>query len=341
MAQVDDALRDSLVRLVPARREEPEWDDILKRLDRGTSQPVVRPRGRVVPLTWLMPTTALVATLVVVVLVALSPWSGSPSVLSKAEAAIAVAAPGQVLYERAEITSQLSPVCLPSVPHGQCKAPSIRIEVWVEGGTGTRHFRAVTRDALPPGLRRRPVELPAGPFGNALERHTGRVILTEVGGVLGRTHVKEALVFRPPNTLVRFTQAPTAITSDSFDPVALVRQALSTGHAHVAGTTTIEHRRLRVIEVRLNGLDGYSGEATYYVDRKTYAPFRIVYHHVDFLQFPFSPVFDKSAPAGITVRFLVFRQLSATPALRAQTDITKMHKRATTICGVEFGLPDC
>ena len=328
MAQVDDALRGSLDRLVPARREEPEWDDVLKRLNRGTSEQAVRPRGQVKPLAWLMPTTGLVATLAVAVLVAVSPWSGSTSVVSKAEAAIASAAPGQVLYERAEIRR----VCLPRQRHGQCGTPA-RIEVWVEGGAGTRHFRAITRQALPtPGRSR--AEFPAWPS-----------IVTEVGGVLGRTRVKEALAFKPPNTLVRFKKAPAAITSDSFDPVALIRHALSTGHAHATRTTTIEHHGLRVIEVRLHGVDGRPGDATYgdatyYVDRKTYAPFQIVYHHVDSLQF-FSPVFDKSAPAGVTVRFLAFRRAAATPALRAHTDITRMHKGATTICGVYHGRPDC
>ena len=110
MPQVDDALRDSLDRLVPARHEEPEWDDILKRLDRGSSEQVVRPRRRVTPPAWLMPTAAVLVTFGLVVLVALSPWSGRPSVVSKAEAAIAPAAPGQVLYERAEVRPLSSPV---------------------------------------------------------------------------------------------------------------------------------------------------------------------------------------------------------------------------------------
>jgi len=344
MAEVDDCLQQSLDRLVPARREEPEWDDILDRLDRRViSEPQVRPRRRILPLAWLMPAAVLAAAVAVVALLALNPWSGSPSVVSKAEAAIAPAAPGEILYERASIEPQLlfSRSCFKIDRQGRCaKLPPARMEVWVEGGTGARHFRGVSRQLLP-GVSRGAVELPPGPFGNALVRHTGPVIVTEVGGVLGPTHIKEAFVFQPPKTLVRYTQAPTAVTSDSFDPVALIRHALSAGHARVTGTTTIDHRRLRIIQVQLNGVDGYSGDATYYVDRKSYAPFQIVYHHADFLRFPFSPVFDKTAPAGITVRFSAFHRLAATPILRAQANIAEMHKDAKITCGVEFGLPDC
>src|SRR5581483_5029402 len=142
MAQVDDALRKSLDRLVPVRREEPEWENVLERsVGQLRPQDALR-RKRRPSIGWLMPAAAVVATLVAVTLVAVSPWSGAPSVVSKAEAAIAPAARGEVLYERADIRTKAG-FGYRCVRYGTCKAPSVRIAVWVEGGTGTRRFRAI------------------------------------------------------------------------------------------------------------------------------------------------------------------------------------------------------
>jgi hypothetical protein len=342
---LDEAIHESLERLVPPQREQAEWEDVLDRLQHPAVQTLkTKPRRAS---TWrkrLVPTVALVAAVALLPLLATAPWHGGPSVIEKASAAITAPSPAEVIYERAAIQpliARWNSRCgqCPKLPDRQ-RAPVAQIQIWVEGGTGTRNFRATTRQPLPKGFPHR-IQIPAEPFGNALARHSGPVIVTEVGGLLGPTHVKEAFVYqRYSNILIRFTQAPTAINSDSFDPVALVRHALASGHARATGTTTINGRQLRIIQVQLRDEDGHEGSATYYVDHNTYAPVQIVYHHTDRLRFPYTPLFDRT-PTSIAVHFSAFHRTAATSATRALSNIRTQHKTAKIVCGQEFGLPDC
>jgi hypothetical protein len=342
MNDLDDLIDESLDRLVPARHEQPDWDDVLARLQPSPTPVTTRPRPRARRLRWLLPITATLAA-GAAALVVTAPWKGGPSVIAKANAAISAGSTADVLHERATIAPLITKCMVDGkveqVGKPHCPKPlSSSIEVWVEGGIGPRDFRVITRRVVMPVTVLR--WIPAGPFGNALTRN--RDAFQEIGGTLGPAHVTDALVYqRYSNTLIRFTQAPTAIPSDAFDPVSLVRHALAAGEARVAGDSVVGGRRVRVIDVRLRDLGNHPGTATYYVDRSSYAPVEIVYHHVDFLQFPYVPVFDPTAPFGAIVRFSTFERLPATKANRSLTSIRSQHKTAKVVCGQEFGLPDC
>lgn len=346
MNHLDDRVHESLDRLVPARAEQPDWEDVLMRLQPPAAAVRSLSTARRRRSWWLVPIAAAAAASAAALLLA-APWTGGPSIVAKASAAISPGSAADVLHERASFMPPFVATCLvggkvvrAGEPH--CPKPSPwSIELWVGGGTGQRSFRAITRRPPPRGASTHFV-LAAVPFGDVVAGTSGRLRLLEIGGSLGPAHVDDALVYqRYSNTLLRFTQAPTAIPSDAFDPVALVRRALATGHAHVMGDAVVDGREVRAIDVRLRDLDGHPGSATYYVDRTTYAPVEIVYHHVDDLRFPYVPVFDPGAPSADTVRFSTFERLSATADARALTDIRAQHPTAKVVCGQEFGLPDC
>jgi len=335
MNDLDRLIDESLDRIVPAQVEHGDWEDILGRLQ-DTPAPKRRRRSRM-----LLPVAAVLAVAAAALVVA-APWRDGPSVIAKASAAIAVA-PTDVLHERATFRP-LHVRCVIEARVVPCpKGLGTRsIELWIEGGRGTRTFRAITRYATP-HPHGQSIGL-TSPFGNALTRSQAQSQTEEIGGTLGPTHVIDALAYqRYSNTLIRYTQAPTAIKSTAFDPVALVRGALQSGHARSAGTAVIAGRPVRAIDVALHSLDGGAGKATYYVDRSTYAPVEIVYADANWAQFPYiaNPVFAGLKPAGIVITFSTFETLPSTAATRALTDIQSHHKTAKIVCGVEFGLPDC
>jgi hypothetical protein len=332
--KLDEDLRQGLDRIVPRRLERAEWEDVLERAARAPARAASPAHPWRVP---ALGSATLVAAAVIAVLLVAPPWRGGPSVVARAAAAVS-APPGQILEERATVTTARARCIGGGVVGVACAGPApLSIHVWVQGAGRMRPFRAVLRRPLPPGLRRS-IEIPAAPFGNALARHTGRAVVTEIGGTLGRAHVDETLVYQAySHRLIRFTQAPTAIASDSFDPVALVRAALAAGHAQVVGLAVVDGRRVREIDLRLRDVDGHEGRATYDVDRTTYAPVRIVYHGADIVSFPFGPVFDPGT-GDLVVRFSTFRVV---PWMRSLVDIRARHPRAKVVCGQEFGLPDC
>jgi hypothetical protein len=259
-------------------------------------------------------------------------------VIAKASAAIAVA-PTDVLYERATYAPAFAR-CPNGIPFPGCAgAPAPSTELWVGGGS----YRTVTRY---PTLHRGDmwIAVPTGPFGNALTRTRRQAQVVEIGGALGPTHVIDALEYqRYSNTLIRYTQAPTAIKSTAFDPVALIRAALKDGHARDAGNAVIAGRPVRAIDVALYSLDGGGGKAIYYVDRSTYAPVAIIYPKATWTQFPYiaNPVFAGLKSSGVAIRFSTYETLPSTAATRALTDIRAQHPSAKIVCGVEFGIRDC
>jgi hypothetical protein len=347
MNHLDDLVDESLDRLFPLQPEQGDWQDILTRLQTSPEAVPFIPTVRRRRFRWLLAPIAVLAAAAAALLIS-APWRDGPSVIAKASAAISAGSPTDVLHEQAQMTLLVRrcPTSGPVILHCRklrkpLRLPIESIALWVEGGTGHRSFRAIQRVHTPhrPNAK---IEIPAGPFGNATATSTAQTQVVEIGGHLGPTHVADALVYqRYRNTLLRFTQKPTSISADAFDPIALVRHALATGQARVAGTAMLHGRPVRAITVQLHNLDAGSGTATYYVDPTTYAPVEIVFHHAPNLRFPYTPIFDPSVPIDIQVRFSTFRRMPATPATQALTDIRAQHKSAKIVCAVEFGLPDC
>jgi hypothetical protein len=345
MKHLDDLLDESLDRICPPQREQADWHDVLNRLqaspEAAPSVPTIR-RNRS---RWLLTPVPVLAVGLAALLIS-APWRGGPSIIAKATAAISAGTATDVLHEKAKVGELVlrCPAGGAVVIHPCRKGETLRfesIELWVGGGAGHRSFRAITRIPTPHRPNGR-VITPAAPWGNALARSTAQTRVQEIGGELGPTHVAEALVYqRYSNSLIRYTQAPTGIRADEFDPVALVRAALATGHAHVAGNAVVHGRPVRAINVQLHDLDTGSGTATYYVARDTYAPVEIVFHHAFIPQFPYTPVFLPGLQLDMVVSFSAFQRMPATTATRSLTNIHVHHKDAKIVCGVEFGLPDC
>ncbi len=345
MKHLDDLVDESLDRLCPSQPEQDEWQDVLKRLEASPQAPPFIPTVRRDRPRWVLAAAAVLAAASAALLIN-APWHNGPSVIARASAAISAGSATDVLHEQAAI-KELIGGCPPGggVVVLPCrKGETLRfesIELWVGGGVGRRSFRAITRIGNPFWPNGKMV-FPAAPFGNALATSTARSRIQEIGGELGPTHVAEALVYqRYSDSLIRYTQAPTGIRSDEFDPVALVRAALAAGNARVVGNTVIRGRPVRAIDVRFHDLDTGSGKATYYVDRDTYAPVEIIFYHSFIPQFPYTPVFRSGAQLDMVVSFSAFQRIPATAAGRALTDIHAQHKDAKIVCGVEFGLRDC
>lgn len=346
MKHLDDLVDESLDRLCPPQLEQADWHDVLNRLQTSPEAVSSVPTARRSRARWLLVPVAVLAAGLAALLIS-APWHNGPSIIAKASAAISAGSATDVLHEKAEITELIlgcppgEGVSLLPCRRGETLPVEESIELWVGGGGGPRSFRAMVRAATPhrPNTK---IVLPAGPFGNALAITTAQTRIQEIGGEFGRTHVAEALVYqRYSNALIRYTQAPTGIRSDEFDPVALVRTALATGHARVTGNTVVDGRPVRAINVQLHDLNTGSGTATYYVDRDTYAPVEIVFHHAFFPHFPYTPVFLSGLRMNMVVSFATFERMPATPATRALTNIHAQHKNAKIVCGIEFGLPDC
>jgi hypothetical protein len=331
MNQLDELIDQSLDRLVPPQVEHGDWEEILGRLQEAPA-PQRRHRSRV-----LLP-VAVVLTVAAAALAITTPWHDGPSVIARASAAIAVA-PTDVLHERAELRA-LHPRC--SIMGRIVRCPkgvgTQSTELWV----GANTFRTITRWPTPHPKGR--WIFMSGTFGNTLTKSRTQVQVEEIGGTLGPTHVSEALRYqRYSNTLIRYTQAPTAIKSAAFDPVALIRAALRAGHARDAGNAVVAGRPVRAINVALYSLDEGAGKAIYYVDRSTYAPVEIVYPKASWTQFPYiaNPVFAGLPSSGLVIRFSTFESLASTAANQALTDIRAQHTSARIVCGVEFGIRDC
>jgi hypothetical protein len=302
----------ALDELVPScADEEEDWEDVLAR----SAAPKHRYRRRT--LTLLGP----VAIAAAAVLAITSPWQGGPTILQKARAGIGAPGADTVIYER----------------FGDARG-SLRL--WLQGGTQTRSFRSLAEYVVPENLVGRSV--PAAPWGNALRVIHSRVVRDEIGGVLGPRHVTEAYVYQDyTNTLIRFTQKPTALTAFDFDPVARIRSALVSGRARVTGSTMLHGKRVERIVVVMHDADGHTGSATYYADARTYTPVEIVYHHARALEYPYVPVFDDTVNGDVAFGVAAYDYLPATPHNLTLADIRTSHPGARVVCAQEFGVPDC
>ena len=308
MTDRTDAVLDELV---PSCEDEQEdWEDVLARS-------TTRTRYRRATLMLLVPAAVAAA----VALAITSPWQGGPTILEKASAAIGAPTSDTVIYER----------------FGDARG-SLRL--WLQGGAQTRSFRSLTEYPVPERLIGQTI--PAAPWGNALRVVRSRVVRDEIGGVLGPKHVTEAFVYQDyTNTLIRYTQKPTALTVLDFDPVARIRSALDSGRAKVTGSTVVHGKQVQRIVVDMRDADGHPGTATYYADARTYTPVEIVYHHARALEYPYVPVFDNTVRDDVAFGVAAYEYLPATPHNLTLADMRKSHPEAHVVCAQEFGVPDC
>ncbi len=345
MSNTDFDVRDLLDRAYPTRHEPDDWTDVLARLvgdtnaaEQATSVPPPTRRRAIQRLGRTGVAFAALAA-AATALTLTTPWKAGPSLVERAAAAISAANSDQVIYERSTFTN----VGPRGKPFGLRRLPRHSSQLWVSGGAAPQTFRSLTQILIPRliGLKGKVIKAPSAPWGNALRTLHSGPNTQEVGGRLGSRHVIEADVYQPEkNVIVRYTQAPTAISAISFDPIALIRNALTTGHAHAHGHAIIDGQNLQRIELAMRDIDGTTGNATYFVDAQQ-KPVEIVFHHTRDVRFPYLPIFDPTVPGGVALRFTVFRYLPATPANRRLTSITAQHPTATLVCGTEFGLPDC
>ena len=345
MSNTDFDVRELLDRAFPTRHEPDDWTDVLARLvgdtDAAEQAASVPPPARRRAIQRLGRTGVAFAALAAAALAALTvttPWKSGPSLVERAAAAISAANADQVIYER----STFENVRPQGKPFGLKRLPSHSFQLWVSGGQAPQTFRALTQTVIPRLVGQKGnVLAPSAPWGNALRTLHSGTNTQEVGGRLGRRHVIEADVYQPEkNVIVRYTQAPTAISAISFDPIALIRNALTTGHAHGHGHAIVNGQNLQRIELTMRDIDGTTGNATYFVDAQQ-KPVEIVFHHTRDVRFPYLPIFDPTVPGGIALRFTVFRYLPAAQANRRLTSVTAQHPTAKLVCGTEFGLPDC
>lgn len=338
MSLSDQELRNQIHRAYPHHPETSDWEDVLARLAEGQAVDTSR-RSWITNRFWMAAAIVACAAVAVVLLAVTSLWPNGPNIVGRAAAAIGAATPQQVLYERSTFES-IGSKGLWIGPHGGLGRGSFQL--WVAGGTGTRSFRSVTQTVIPHLIVRGGIEAPAAPWGNALMTlHPGRQT-QEIGGILGPEHVVEAEVYEPQRReIVRYTQAPTGINAISFDPLAVIRQALSTGHAKSTGRTRVAGREVERIELTMRDIDNTSGTATYYVDARDETPVEVIFHHTRQIEYPYLPIFDPTVAGGIAYHFKAFRYLPSTAANLRLTNIQALHPYAKRVCGTEFGLPDC
>jgi hypothetical protein len=219
-----------------------------------------------------------------------APWRGGPSVLERASAAIRAPSASQVLSMHFR---ERRSGCCRELGGGDAL-------VWVDGST-PRHFRA-----LFPGA--------GAPFD-------------EGGGTLSGRSVRSLYRYdRRTNTLQRLSTGSRVSTTD-WDPVAIVREALDDGRAHVTGQTTVAGKPAIRIVLSLRDRRGVPGTAVYYVHPKTYRPIEIDYPRLVELRFPFEPVFGNGI-YKVRLTFLGFRYLPATPENLKLADIRALHPTA-------------
>ncbi len=290
MTDADERLRELLERLEPRTSEEPEWEDVLARLD---AQPV-RARAR---WSWrrygLWRPTLLVAAVAVASAVALgvtTPWRGGPTILQRASAAIRTPTPAQVLH-----------MYYNEKTGGCCRVLSgLDTELWAQG-SAPRHFRVVF-----PG-----VEAPFDEGGGSFDRRSGWS---------GFRYDSRTNTLEPLHT-------GSHVAKGEFDPVAIVRGALAAGTAHAAGSAVVSGKKAVRIELTALDRQGTRGTAVYYVDPKTYRPIGIDCPQLVELRLPFEPVFGNGI-YNVRVRFSVFEYLPATPENLELANIRAMHPTA-------------
>jgi hypothetical protein len=287
---------------------------------------------------------ALCAVVATGILIVVAPGGSSPDFLARAAAALSPV-PDAVLYERWEHT--IAPEA--GDPFGRSYGPE---RLWIEDDS-PRRYRAILQPevGLPAEGLAYAYGVNVGYAGSALNvRDGGRV--RELPGVLageplelagsvqaptGSKHpgeVRRTLTFLPPHELLSARLQVTLGASlpgphdqaieDGADPVSALRQAIAEGRAHEAGTTQLDGRTVRRIDIDLPehppadapplpaDAPRVHPEAYAYVEPETFHPVEIVY-------------------GRDTYTFLAYEYLPATPANLALTNIHAQHPHATIV----------
>jgi hypothetical protein len=203
----------------PADSESADWEDALRRAEIGamttTSPPgtslLVRSRSRG---RWLV-FAVLVSASAVAVLLITAPWSGEPTLLQRAEAAMTLK-PGTILHMR-----------------------YVSVDTDLRTGVVTRRVKEIWRDS---NGRFRALLLP-GPGGTR----------DEVGGTWYGTGATRSpgptLIFDPAANTIETASFEVAFG----DPLAGIRKALADKRVRGAGTTMINGRRVERLRATAKG----------------------------------------------------------------------------------------
>jgi hypothetical protein len=248
---------------------------------------------------------ASLAIAAAVALIFTAPWTDSPGFLAKAQAALTPPA-GTVLHYRWDMTStSTDPAC--SVTRG----PN---EVWIDQ-TPPYRFRALLH-GFPPDVSTNPrVEVCSS--GMAYE----------LGGTLEpdctATGCEPNLRFVPPNTL----KVPLLTFHIPADPVTMLREMISAGHAHHEGNTELDGRTLERIRIdpppKCSSPDCEPEPVYAYVDPETFYPIRV--EGPGAINPPGGPLLK----FHVVDRYLTFEYLPRTATNLALTDIRAQHPNAT------------
>lgn len=297
----DEARRRASARLAQALRDEAQAVSKV-----GDDQSLI---SRVLRLIRTRPTSSalafatLVAAAAAAALFLTAPWQNSPGFLAKAQAAL-TPPPGSVLHMRWESTDH------PTSPQ-QCTVKRGPSEIWIDQ-TEPHRYRALFFGIDP--------NQPGDPRAHVCAKSTHY----EWGGTLTFGDKAEyALTFVPPNKL----WFNTLTFNFPWDPVADIRRAISTGHAHDEGKTQLDGRtveRIRFANFFCPDLTTVCSHATYYyVDPDTFAPVEL-------------DGVSNVAPPGVpavryrsVTRYLTFEYLPRTPANLALASIRAQHPNAT------------
>jgi hypothetical protein len=242
-----------------------------------------------------------------------SPWHGGPSILDRAAAAIAAPTSGQILEESIAIHAG------PFNPDA-----TANMHLWLDSAP-PRRFR-VTRDRQPR------FHLPPATFGG--RRVPGMTVPpeppVEFGGILGSASV---LSYAFADGVLDPAVLDFRVSQSDVDPVAFVTAALASGHAQLAGRTTIRGREVLRIRVTSHPFFGSSRTELYFVDAHTYRPVRFVIA-AGVRPFGRAPVVDfflrgvTGSPWPVIFDFAKYRYLAPTPANRKLADIRAQHPHA-------------
>jgi len=171
--------------------------------------------------------------------------------------------------------------------------------------------------------------------------HRFRVTLSgplraEIGGVVGGN---SGLAYSFTSDVLDPVGFQYTITREVLDPTALIKQALTSGHAHVQGQTTIHGRKVIQIRLSWNAFGRLIPVADYFVDARTYRPFRIAiipsspesYR----FGFPLSAAYS-FLPSGLrwpgsVYDFVEYRTIAPTAANQRLTDIRAQHPNTPVI----------
>jgi hypothetical protein len=267
----------------------------------------------------------LAATMAVAAAAALfvsSPWQTSAGFLGQVQAAVAPP-PGSILHMKWEVTSTSSDLKC-TVTHG----PN---EIWIDQ-TPPRRYRVLLREFNFGGADLRALVCSGGTaaeLGGTFDPEEARRPSLEAARepTLREAAREPTVRFVPPNTLsYSYGNWPFYFP----DPVADLREWLSSGRAHDEGTMQLDGRTVRRIRIDSPSECPFSicpGEPNYaYVDPETFYPVQIECEDCGGIALPGRPVLR----LHMVTRFLAYEpDVPRTAANLALTDIRAQHPDAT------------